>query len=84
MSALFSDTNPKMEALQISLLRQVTPYKKLEMLSELNTSVRKLALIGLRSRYPRASEIELHHRLACLLLGEELAQKVYGELNDVA
>lgn len=84
MSALFSDTHPKMEALQIQLLRQANPSRKLEMLSELNSSVRVLALIGLHSRYPEADEAEIQRRLAGLLLGEELAYKIYGDFIDVA
>jgi hypothetical protein len=81
MSALYSDTHPKVEALQIELWRQASPTRKMHMLAQLNASVRILALVGLRSRYPQASEIELRRRLADLLLGEELARKVYGELH---
>jgi len=84
MSALFSDTHPKMEALQIQLLRQASPARKMEMLAQLNASARALALSGLRSRYPQAGEAELRRRLASLLLGEELARKVYGEIDHVA
>jgi hypothetical protein len=83
MRQLLSDTHPKMEALHIQLLRQATPAQKLEMLAGLNASARTLALTGLRSRYPLAAEAELQRRLAGLLLGEELARKVYGDLNDV-
>jgi len=84
MSILYSDTHPKMEALQIQLLRQATPARKMEMLAQLNASARTLALMGLRSRYPQASEAELRRRLADLLLGEELARKLYGDINDAA
>ena len=84
MTVLYSDTHPKMEALQIQLLRQATPTRKMEMLGQLNTSVRTLALVGLRSRYPQADEAELRRRLAGLLLGEELARKVYGDINHAA
>jgi hypothetical protein len=84
MSTLFVDTHPKMEDLQIRLLRQATPVQKLKMLAELNASAHMLALIGLRSRYFEATEIEIQRRLAGLLLGEELARKVYGDLKDVA
>lgn len=79
MSALFSDTNPKMEALQIELWRQASPTRKMHMLAQLNASARLLALTGLRSRFPGASEADLHRKLADLLLGEELAHKVYGD-----
>ena len=84
MSFLSSDTHPKMEALQIQLLRQATPTRKMEMLAQLNASARTLALMGLRSRYPQAGEAELRRRLAGLLLGEELARKVYGDINNAA
>jgi hypothetical protein len=84
MSVSHSDTHPKMEAMQIQLLRQVTPHQKLKMLSELNATARLLALSGLRLCYPQAGEAEIYRRLASLLLGEELARKVYGDLNDAA
>jgi hypothetical protein len=78
---MHSDTHPKMEALQIQLLRQASPTRKMNMLAQLNASARLLAWTGLRSRYPQASEVELRRRLAGLLLGEELARKVYGEIH---
>ncbi len=81
MSVLFPDTHPKMEALQIRLWRQASPTRKMQMVAQLNTSARMLALTGLRSQYPQASEAELRRRLAGLLLGDELARKVYGEIS---
>ena len=82
MTALYSDTHPKMEALQIQLWRQASPTRKMHMLAQLNASAHILALMGLRSRYPQASKAELRRRLAGLLLGEELARKVYGEMSN--
>ncbi len=82
MTALYSDTHPKMEALQIELWRKASPTQKMNMLAQLNASARLLALAGLRSRFPQASEGELQRKLADLLLGEELARKVYGEPSD--
>jgi hypothetical protein len=70
-----------MEALQIQLWRQASPTRKMNMLAQLNASARLLALTGLRSRYPNANEAELRRKLADLLLGEELARKVYGEIS---
>ena len=80
MTALYSDTHPKMEALQIQLWRQASPTQKMNALAQLNASARLLALTGLRARYPQATEAELHRKLADLVLGEELARKVFGEL----
>jgi hypothetical protein len=79
MSTLFSDTHPKMEDLQIQLWRQASPTRKMQALAQLNASVRLLAMTGLRSQYPQASEAELRFKLAVMLLGDELARKVYGE-----
>jgi hypothetical protein len=78
MGALFPDTHPKMEALQIELWRQASPTRKMDMLAQLNASAQLLAMTGLRAQYPQASESELRFRLACLLLGDDLARKVYG------
>ncbi len=71
-----------MEALQIELWRSASPTRKMQMLAQLNQSARLLALAGLRSLYPQSSETELRLQLAGLLLGEEIAYKVYGALPD--
>jgi len=67
-----------MEALQIQLWRQASPTRKMQALAQLNASARLLALTGLRSRFPNATEAELRFKLAALILGDELASKVYG------
>jgi hypothetical protein len=84
MGPLNSDTDPKMEALQVRLLHDTPVWRKLEMLAELNSSAHLLAISGLRHRHPHATESELRRRLAGLLLGEELACKVYGKLSDAS
>jgi hypothetical protein len=78
MTSLFSDTRPEAEAVLIRLLREAPPWRKLEMVDQLNQSVKLLALTGLRQRFPHDDEARLHRRLADLLLGEELALKAYG------
>jgi hypothetical protein len=83
MSALSSDTHPKMEPLQIRLWRQASPTRKMHILAQLNAGARILALAGLRQQYPQAGEAELRRRLAGLILGYEMSRKVYGELNEL-
>jgi len=56
VSGLYSDTDPEVEALQIELWRHASPTHKMNMLAQLNVSARRLALAGLRARYPQASE----------------------------
>jgi len=79
---LFSDTRPEAEAVLIGLLRQAPAWRKLHMVGQLNQTVRTLALSGLRRRYPEATPEELRRRLADLLLGPDLAARVYGPLRD--
>ncbi len=81
MSTLFSDTRPEAERVQIELLRQAPAWRKLEMVGQLNQTVRTLALSGLRQRHPEATPQELRRRLADLLLGPNLAAQVYGPLR---
>jgi hypothetical protein len=81
MSTLFPDTHPEAERVQIELLRQAPAWRKLEMVGQLNQTVRTLALSGLRQRHPEATPQELRRRLADLLLGPNLAAQVYGPLR---
>jgi hypothetical protein len=78
MPPYYTDTHPEMEALQVKLLRSAPPWQKMKMLAGLNASARDLAMAGLRKRFPNESEAELRRRLADLLLGPELAGKLYG------
>jgi hypothetical protein len=79
---ILSDTHPKITALQYRLLHQASSERKLAMLGEMNQTVKTLVLSGLRSRFPMDSPLKLHRRLADLLLGPELAHRVYGPLVD--
>ena len=81
MSTLSEDTRPDAERVQIELLRQAPGWRKLHMVGEMNPTVRTLALSGLRQRFPSATPGELRRRLADLLLGEELAARVYGKAD---
>ncbi len=79
MTPYYTDTHPKMETLQIRLLRQMSPARKMALFCSLNAAARQIAWQGLKQRYPQASEAELRRRLADLLLGPEIARRVYGE-----
>jgi hypothetical protein len=79
MSALWPDTHPDIECLQIERLRQMPAWRKMALMAEMAQSVRALA--GLRQRYPADSPAQ-RRRLADLLLGPELAALAYGPLLD--
>ena len=83
MSSYFTDTRPEAEVVLIQLTRQAPPWRKFQMMGQLNQSARTLMMAGLRERYPQANETELRRRLAHLVLGTALATKVYGPLDEV-
>ena len=83
MGSYFTDTRPEAEAVLIQLTRQAPPWRKFQMMGQLNKTARTLMLTGLRDRYPQASETELRRRLADLILGVELAKAVYGPFENV-
>jgi hypothetical protein len=48
----------------------------------MNRAVRDLALAGLRQRHPYETPAQRQRRLADLLLGSELAARVYGPVLE--
>ena len=74
------DTTPEAEAVLFKLWREAPAWRKLEMMESLNQGARQLALMGLRQRFPDASPEEVRRRLASILLGEDLASRVYGPI----
>jgi len=82
MMEIYSDTRPEATQLQLKLLREASPARKLALLGQMNETVRVLALAGLKTRYPDETPEQLRRRLADLLLGPELALKVYGPLVE--
>ena len=78
MSGL-SDTDPQAREVQLELIRKLPPWRKFQLVVELNEMTRLFMLAGIRSRHPEADETEVRRRLSDLLLGPELAAKVYGE-----
>ena len=81
MTALYPDTSSKAERIQIELLRRALAWRKIQMIAQLNETVRTLALNGLRQRHPEASPQVLRRLLADLIWGESLAEKIYGPIQ---
>lgn len=77
MGALSFDTHPEIERVQIQLIRQMPAWKKMAVVDDLNETVRTLAISGIKQRHPDASPAEVERMLAELMLGAELARKVY-------
>lgn len=79
---LSPDTDAEAERVQLEILRRMPAWKKVALIEEANRMSRNLALAGLRERHPGASPEEIRRRLMGLLLGEELASRIYGHLGE--
>ena len=78
MSTLSADTHPQAEKIQIEIIRRMPPWKKMAIVDDLNETVKAFAVSGLKLRNPNASPEQIRRMLAELMLGSELADKVYG------
>lgn len=78
--ALHADTGAWAEEIQFKFFREAPPWRKLEMAVDLNNGMLLFAESGLRDRHPGASPEEIRRLLADMLLGPELAAKVYGPI----
>ena len=82
MTILSADTLPDLENIQIERLRHMPSWRKMALTCEMNQTVRLLALAGLRQHHPHDTPAQRQRRLADLLLGQELASRVYGPLPE--
>ncbi len=78
MPEKLADAHNGAEKIQLALLGSIPAWATFRLLNDLILTGRKLLMAGLRLQFPDASDEELRRRLATLLLGPELALKVYG------
>jgi hypothetical protein len=83
MATLSLDTSPEIERIRIERLRQMPSWRKIQLVGDMTEAVRTLALAGLRQRHPDDTPALRRRRLADLMLGPELAARVYGSLGEV-
>ena len=77
-----SDTDPISELVRARVLREMPPRRKVELVEDANRTARLLALAGIGARHPELSAEQRLRMLRDLVLGEGLAQKVYGSQSD--
>jgi hypothetical protein len=75
-----SDTDDAVMERQFEAWRRMTDGQKLELVLQMNRTVRQLAIAGIRQRYPDATPREQFLRLAQATLGDDLARKAYPDL----
>jgi len=78
MSAPPEDTDPAVEHLIISGLRQMTGAQRLERMVALNELVCALAMADIRRRHPQATESELLVRLASRRIDPDILRRLCG------
>lgn len=73
-----SDTSEVAAKVQARVLRAMPARRKLSLVEDANRTARRLALAGIGLRFPGASPEERIRLLMDILLGGELAARVYG------
>lgn len=73
-----SDTSVDAVEVQSRLLRAMPPSRKVSLVEDANRAARRLALAGIELRFPGASTEQRIRLLMDLILGDELAARVYG------
>ena len=72
------DTDPGTERVLIELTRAMPDWKKFRQIAALGDGCRRLAMVGLRERYPNATDEEVKKRFAALVLDRETVIKMFG------
>lgn len=73
-----NDTSVEAAEVQLQLLRAMPPSRKIGLVEDANRTARRLALAGIELRFPGASIKQRVRLLMDLILGNELAARVYG------
>lgn len=77
-----NDTSPEAEAVQMRILRAMSPERKLAKALSWSRTVRNLTREGIRQQFPGASMVKIERLLLDRSLGPELAAKAYGPINS--
>ncbi len=83
VSTRWSDTTPEAMKVFIELHRKMPVQQKLAQVFEMTKLVMGLAALGVRNRYPDATEREVFLRTAALHLPKELMLRAYGWHPDL-
>ncbi len=73
-----SDTDPVVRRLQIERLRAMSPAQRGALMEALNRDCERMAMAGIRSRHPNATDREVLMRLGVLRNGPELMKAAFG------
>lgn len=68
-----TDTSAEAEAVQLDLLRQMTPQQRIEKMCGLSNRVREMAFQAIRRRHPESCEEDIRLKFIELTYGQALA-----------
>lgn len=71
-----TDTHQQAESVLVELLRKKEPWEKLQMVSQLNATMRTLMMSGIAHRHPEMNDQQRRRKLFEQILGAETAEKV--------
>jgi hypothetical protein len=75
------DTTVKAARVQFDIFRNMQPQQRLELALKMSTSLRNVALAGVRNRHPEYTDPQVKLAYARLTLGEKLFRDVYPGLD---
>lgn len=75
-----TDTSPRAQAVLDKRYAEMSLAEKAERVRAVTLAANQIALAGLRLRHPNASQGELLLALARLRLGDDLVDRVYGDV----
>ena len=78
-----NDTSPEAEAIRNQHLRDMPTWRKLEMVEELRQLALQLAWDNIREIHNTDNERLIRRLLADRILGEEMALRVYGSIDEI-
>ncbi len=73
-----NDTSEEADRFLMDAYRRMSIAEKARRISELNRTVERLAVTGIRARHPEATEREVRLRLAALRYGQEFVLEAFG------
>jgi hypothetical protein len=79
MAVLSADTTADIEQRQIDAWRRLSSVERMRLVSDTTRAVMALALAGIRTRHPQASDRECFLRLAAIRLGADTTRRVYPD-----
>ncbi len=80
MKTLSLDTRPDVEQLHVKLIRKIPISRRIQLVSSLIQTTRKLSWKALCERYPQETEEKRIQHFIALLYGDEILAKRIAEL----